>query len=143
MLVPTNSGERDLQALCMPIYDAPVPVREQLQVAAWNTTQQDYPCNVCVPQLVALQAVATPEAVALVAGYQRLSYRELNQRANQLAHYLQTLDVGPNVLVGLCIERSLDLVVGLLGILKAGGAYVPLDPTYPPNRLAFMLEDAR
>src|SRR5437588_6635773 len=152
MLVPTDSGELDLQAHCMPIYDALVPVseqqradtpqltdREQRQLAAWNTTQQDYPCNVCVPQLVALQAAATPEAVALVAGNQRLSYRELNQRASQLAHYLQTLDVGPNVLVGLCIERSLDLVVGLLGILKAGGGYVPLDPTYPPERLTFML----
>ena len=116
---------------------------EQKQLAAWNAPHQDYPRDTCVPQLVAVQAAATPDAVALVAGSQALSYRELNRRANQLAHYLQALGVGPNALVGLCIERSLDMVVGLLGILKAGGAYVPLDPTYPIDRLTFMLEDAQ
>jgi len=116
---------------------------EQKQLAAWNATQQDYPRVACVPQLVAVQAAATPDAVALVVGSQVLSYTELNRRANQLAHYLQALGVGPNALVGLCIERSLDMVVGLLGILKAGGAYVPLDPTYPIDRLTFMLEDAQ
>src|SRR5712691_5239001 len=116
---------------------------EQHQLAAWNATQQNYPRNACVPHLVAGQATATPGAVALVAGHQRFTYRELNQRANQLAHYLQTMGVRPNVLVGLCVERSLDMVVGLLGILKAGGAYVPLDPTYPSERIAFMLEDAQ
>lgn len=115
---------------------------EQLQLTAWNATRQDYPRNLCVPQLVAKQASATPDAVALVAGDQELSYEELNRRANQLAHYLQTFGVGPNVLVGLCVERSLDMVVGLLGILKAGGAYVPLDPSYPTERLTFMLVDA-
>ncbi|MFL5656968.1 MAG: non-ribosomal peptide synthetase, partial [Ktedonobacteraceae bacterium] len=152
----TNSDEITKHSPYMPVYDTRVAVREQQyadtpqltdierqQMVEWNTTQQDYLCNTCVPQLVALQAAATPEAVALVAGNQRFSYRELNQRANQLAHYLQTLNVGSNVLVGLCIERSLDLVVGLLGILKAGGAYVPLDPTYPPERLTFMLKDAQ
>jgi amino acid adenylation domain-containing protein len=116
---------------------------ERRQLAAWNATQQDYPRNACVPQLVAAQAAATPNAVALVAGDEVLSYHELNRRANRLAHYLMALGVGPDVLVGLCIERSLDMVVGLLGVLKAGGAYVPLDPTYPPERLHFMLEDAR
>src|SRR6266568_2691620 len=116
---------------------------EQHQLAAWNATQQYYPRNACVLHLVAGQATVTPDAVALVAGHQRLTYRELNQRANQLAHYLQTLGVRPNVLVGLCVERSLDMVVGLLGILKAGGAYVPLDPAYPAERLSFMLEDAQ
>src|SRR5260221_611509 len=115
---------------------------EQRQLAAWNATQCDFPSHMCVPQLIGRQAAATPDAIALVAGAQTLSYKELNQRANQLAHYLQTLGVGPNVLVGLCVERSLDLVVGLLGILKAGGAYVPLDPMYPTERLAFMLEDS-
>src|SRR5437588_4923984 len=156
MLVPTNRSERDLQSCYIPVYDAPVAVREQQradtpqltdieqqQLATWNATQQDYPCNACVPHLMAGQAAATPGAVALVVGHQRLSYRELNQRANQLAHYLQTFAVRPNVLVGLCVERSLEMVVGLLGILKAGGAYVPLDPSYPPDRLAFMLEDAQ
>ena len=73
----------------------------------------------------------------------RLTYRELNSRANQLAHYLQGLGVGPEKLVGICVERSLEMVIGLLGILKAGGAYVPLDPTYPRERLRFMLEDAQ
>ncbi len=116
---------------------------EQHQLEAWNAARQDYPRDACIPQLVALQAATTPDATALVAGHQILNYRRLNQRANQLAHYLQKLGVGPNVFVGLCIERSLDLVVGLLGILKAGGAYVPLDPGYPPERLTFMLEDAQ
>jgi len=116
---------------------------EQEQLADWNATRQDYPRDACVPQLVAAQAAATPDAVAILMGDQALSYRELNQRANQLAHYLQALGVQPNVLVGLCVERSLDMVVGLLGILKAGGAYVPLDPTYPLERLTFMLGDAQ
>ena len=116
---------------------------EQHQIAAWNATQQDYPRDACVPQLVARQAAATPEAVALAAGDQTCTYRELNRRANQVAQYLQTLGVQPGVLVGLCVERSFDMVVGLLGILKAGGAYVPLDPGYPPDRLAFMLNDTQ
>src|SRR5438552_7045318 len=116
---------------------------EQWQLAAWNETEQEYPLDACIPHLVVLQAEARPEAVAVAADNQLLSYRELNQRANQLAHYLQALGVGPNTLVAICIERSLDMVVGLLGILKAGGAYVPLDPTYPIDRLTFMLEDAQ
>ncbi len=109
---------------------------------SWDATEQRYPDDRIVPQLVALQAAKTPDAIALVADEHVLTYRELEQRANQLAHYLQTLGVGPNVLVGLCIERSLDMIVGLLGILKAGGAYVPLDANYPPDRLTYMLEDA-
>jgi amino acid adenylation domain-containing protein len=116
---------------------------ERQQLAAWNATLRTYPRDACVPQLVALQARLRPDTVALVDGDQRLSYRELNLRANRLAHHLRTLNVGPNVLVGLCAERSPDMVVGLLGILKAGGAYVPLDPSYPPDRLAFMIEDAQ
>lgn len=116
---------------------------ERQQLMAWNATQQDYPRDVCVPQLVANQAAATPGAIALVANGHAITYRELNRQANQLAHYLQSLGVGPNVLVGVCLERSLDMVVALLGILKAGGAYVPLDPTYPPLRLAFMMEDTQ
>ncbi|HLW00799.1 MAG TPA: non-ribosomal peptide synthetase [Ktedonobacterales bacterium] len=112
-------------------------------LVAWNATEQPYPQDACVPQLIARQVAATPEAIALITDEQHLSYRELNQRSNQLAHYLQTMGVGPNVLVGVCLERSLDLVVALLGVLKAGGAYVPLDPAYPPERLAFMLKDAQ
>src|SRR5207248_2873182 len=84
----------------------------------------------------------TPDATAVVSGGQRLTYRELNERANRLAHHLCDLGVGPESLVGVCLERSAGLVVGLLGILKAGGAYVPLDVSYPRERLAFTLEDA-
>jgi amino acid adenylation domain-containing protein len=83
-----------------------------------------------------------PDAVAAACGAERLTYRELDRRANQVAHYLRRLEVGPEVLVGVCVERSVDMVVALLGVLKAGGAYVPLDPGYPPERLAFMLRDA-
>src|SRR5436309_4432244 len=117
--------------------------RERQQLAEWNATEQSYPRDACIPQLVAAQAVATPEAIALVMGEQVIRYRELNHRANQLAHFLQALGVGPQMLVGICLERSLDLVVGLLGILKAGGAYVPMYATYPAERLRFMLEDAQ
>ncbi len=99
--------------------------------------------NETVAQLVARQAAAVPDAVALLDGNVTLSYKELNERANQLAHMLQEAGVQPNMLVGICLERSMNLVIGLLGILKAGGVYVPLDPTYPQERLAFMLQDAR
>ena len=81
--------------------------------------------------------------MAVVDENQQLTYSELNCRANQLAHYLRSLGVGADVLVGICVERSIEMVVGLLGILKAGGAYVPLDPEYPTERLTFMLEDAQ
>ncbi|HZA24203.1 MAG TPA: amino acid adenylation domain-containing protein, partial [Dehalococcoidia bacterium] len=94
-------------------------------------------------QLFEEQVVRTPDNIAVVFEDQHLTYAELSARANQLAHHLQTLRVGPEVLVAICVERSLELVIGLLGILKAGGAYVPLDPSYPPERLAFMLEDAQ
>ncbi|MBW4630463.1 MAG: amino acid adenylation domain-containing protein [Iphinoe sp. HA4291-MV1] len=115
--------------------------RHQLLVE-WNSTQADYPQNKCIHQLFEEQVERTPNAVALVYENQQLTYYELNCRANQLAHYLRSLGVGADVLVGICVERSLDMVVGLLGILKAGGAYVPLDPEYPQQRLSFMLEDA-
>ncbi len=109
----------------------------------WNDTQAEYPRNLCIHQLFEAQVEKTPDAVAVVFDNEQLTYRELNQRANQLARYLQQLGVQPDVLVGICVERSLEMVVGLLGILKAGGAYVPLDPAYPKERLAFMLEDAQ
>ncbi len=119
--------------------------REQQRLADWNDTRQDFPRDACIPQLIAKQASTRPDAVALVANGQVVTYRQLNQRANRLAHYLQALGVGPNTgrpYVGCYLERSVDMVVGLLGILKAGAAYVPLDPAYPPERLAFMLKDA-
>ena len=96
----------------------------------------------CCTTLFEAQVERTPGAVALEYEGDRLSYGELNQRANQLAHHLQSLGVGPEVLVGLCVERSLEMVVGLLGILKAGGAYVPLDPSFPQARLAYMIADS-
>jgi amino acid adenylation domain-containing protein len=108
----------------------------------WNQTQQDYPKNLCIHQLFEAQVEQTPDAVAVIFKDEQLTYRELNSKANQLAHYLQALGVKPETLVGICVERSLEMIVGLLGILKAGGAYVPLDPAYPLERLAFMLEDS-
>jgi surfactin family lipopeptide synthetase A len=116
--------------------------RRQLLVA-WNATAAQYPKDQCLPQLFEAQVEHTPDATAVVFEDQQLTYRELNVRANQLAHHLRKLGIGPEALVAICVERSLDMVVGLLGILKAGGAYVPLDPAYPMERLVFMLEDAQ
>ncbi|MFW9262285.1 amino acid adenylation domain-containing protein, partial [Nostoc sp. CALU 546] len=116
---------------------------EQQLLVEWNDTQVDYPFDKCIHQLFEEQVERTPNAVAVVFENQQLTYHELNCRANQLAHYLQSLGVKPDVLVGICVERSLEMVVGLLGILKAGGAYVPLDSEYPKDRLSFMLEDAQ
>ena len=115
--------------------------RHQLLVE-WNATQTEYPRQSTLADLFAEQAARTPEAVAVVYEGQEIRYGELDRRANQLAHYLRALGVGPDVIVGVCLERSVELVIGLLGILKAGGAYLPLDPDYPPERLAFMLQDA-
>ena len=108
----------------------------------WNNTWADYPQDNCIHQLFEAQVERTPNALAVTFESQQMTYRELDTRANQLAHYLQSLGIKPEALVGICVERSLDMIMGLLGILKAGGAYVPLDPSYPKKRLAFMLEDA-
>ncbi|MEH2247202.1 amino acid adenylation domain-containing protein [Nostoc sp.] len=109
----------------------------------WNNTQTDYPENTCIHQLFEAQTERTPNAIAVVFENQQLTYQQLNHRANQLAHYLRSLGVKPEVPVGICVERSLNLIVGLIGILKAGASYVPLDPAYPQERLAFMLEDSQ
>ena len=116
--------------------------RHQLLVE-WNDTQKDYPGDKCIHQLFEEQVERTPDAIAVIFQNQQITYRELNERANQLAHYLQSLGVGPEVLVGICVERSVEMVVGLLGILKAGGAYVPIDPTYPTERITYMLDDSK
>ena len=108
----------------------------------WNDTRADYPVARCVHELVEAQAARSPDSVAVICGDEQLTYRELDGRANRLAHHLRARGVGPETPVGLCAERSLPLIVGLLGILKAGGAYVPLDPTYPAGRIAFLIEDA-
>jgi len=115
--------------------------RSQLLVD-WNNTQSEYPQNKCIHQLFEEQIELTPNAIAVVCSEQQLTYLELNQKANQLAHHLQSLGVKPESLVGICVERSLEMIVGVLGILKAGGAYVPLDPSYPQDRLAYMLNDS-
>jgi amino acid adenylation domain-containing protein len=121
-----------------------LPARERHQLLVeWNNTTVEYPQNQCIHQLFAAQVEQTPDAVAVVFEDIQLSYQELNAKANQLAHHLQGLGVGPEVLVGIFMERSLEMLVGLLGILKAGGAYVPLDPSYPPQRLQFILNDTQ
>ncbi len=128
----------------LPIHELPLLTEaERQQFVAWNDTAVDYPQDLCIHQLFEAQVEKTPEAVAVVCEDRQLTYRELNARSNRLARYLQTLGVKPEVLVGICLERSLDMVIGLFGILKAGGAYLPLDPDYPAARLAFMLEDAQ
>ncbi len=115
--------------------------RKQI-VVEWNETAAEYPREKNVHRLFEEQVERTPDALAVVYENKQVSYGELNERANRLAHYLQSLGVGPETLVGICVERSVEMVVGLLGILKAGAAYVPLDPAYPHERLSYMIEDA-
>ncbi|WP_072620080.1 non-ribosomal peptide synthetase [Spirulina major] len=115
--------------------------REQI-LTTWNQTAADYPRDRCIHQLFEAQVQQTPDAIAVVFEARSLTYGELNQRANQLAHYLQQLGVQPDTLIGIYIERSLEMMVGLLGILKAGAAYVPLDPNYPPERIEYILENS-
>lgn len=115
--------------------------REQL-LSVWNRTDRDYPRGKTIHSLVAEQAARTPKATAVECQGQRLTFRALEHRANQLGNYLRKLGVGPDTLVGVCVDRSVDMVVGLLGVLKAGGAYVPIDPEFPRERIALMLEDA-
>ncbi|MFB8789748.1 MAG: condensation domain-containing protein [Potamolinea sp.] len=105
----------------------------------WNNTTKEYPSDKCIHQLFEEQVTRSPDAIAVVFEDQQLTYRELNQQANRIAHHLKTLGVGPEVLVGICVERSLEMVVGLLGILKAGGAYVPLDTKWPTERIQWIL----
>jgi amino acid adenylation domain-containing protein len=119
------------------------PAQRHQLLVEWNDTQVDYPHDLCIHELFAEQVERNPDAVAVAFEEQQLTYDELNCRANQLAHCLRSLGVGADVLVGICVERSLEMIVGLLGILKAGGAYVPLDPDYPQERLSFMLADTQ
>ncbi|MFR0676050.1 AMP-binding protein, partial [Enterobacterales bacterium AW_CKDN230030176-1A_HGKHYDSX7] len=123
----------------LPLLDAGERERSLEQ---WNDTAAPYPLGSSIQQLIEAQVRRTPDAEALVFGGTRLSYTQLNERANRLAHRLIELGVGPDVLVGIAAERSVEMVVGLLAILKAGGAYVPLDPEYPQDRLRYMLEDS-
>ncbi|WP_445240987.1 non-ribosomal peptide synthetase [Microcoleus vaginatus] len=134
----TANPERKLSEL--PLLSA--AERQQLLVQ-WNDTQADYPKNSSIHELFAAQTERTPDAVAAICENEQLTYRELNAKANQIAHYLQTLGVKPEVLVGICLERSLEMLAAILGILKVGAAYVPLDPAYPQERRSFMLADAK
>ncbi len=120
-----------------------LPRAERQQLLKWNDTQSAYPHDRTIYELFEAQAERTPDAVAITCNGEELSYRELDRRANQLAHYLQSRDVHPEVIVGLCLEQSIEMMVALLGILKAGGAYLPLDPAYPSERLNLLLEDAQ
>lgn len=128
----------------VPIAELPLmSVAEQTRILVeWNRTEAAYPKNICIHQMFEAQAERTPDVVAVVFEDQHLTYKELNARANRLARYLQKRGVGPDVLVGLCVERSIEMIVAILGVLKAGGAYVPLDPAYPKERVAFMLHDS-
>ncbi|AOW99701.1 hypothetical protein BJP34_09735 [Moorena producens PAL-8-15-08-1] len=142
----------DFQTLLAAVVEAPqeridkLPLlsereRHQLLIE-WNDTAREYPTDKCIHQLFEEQVEKTPDALAVVFENEQLTYQQLNQKANQLAHYLQSLGVGPEVLVGICVERSVEMIVGLLGILKAGGSYVPLDPNHPLERLSYMLADS-
>ncbi|PFY82408.1 condensation domain-containing protein, partial [Bacillus pseudomycoides] len=115
---------------------------EKQLLKEWNDTRVEYPTESIIQELFEQQVAQTPEAVALVYKNQQLTYKELNERANQSAHSLLKKGVGPETMVGICMERSVEMIVGLLGILKAGGAYVPLDPTYPEQRLKYILDNA-
>lgn len=117
-------------------------IEQHQQLTEWEI-KSEYSQNECIHELFEMQVNRLPNNIAVVFEDEHLSYRELNQKANQLAHYLQSLGVGPDVLVGICVERSLHMVIGILAILKAGGAYVPLDPDYPQERLAFVLKDSQ
>lgn len=138
-LLTSIASQPEQQLAVLPIL---TPVETQ-QFTAWNQTQVVYPNQLCMHQLFEAQVERTPDAVAVVFGTDQLTYGELNQRSNQLARTLQQFGVKPEVLVGICADRSIEMVVGLLAILKAGGAYVPLDPKYPSDRLAFMLDDSQ
>ncbi len=114
---------------------------ERQQLLRWNETRQDYPRDKCIHQLFEEQAEKTPFNIAVIYEDQEITYRDLNEKANQLARYLRKKGIGPETFVLIALERSIEMVVGILGILKAGGAYVPMDPSYPEERLIFMLED--
>ncbi len=131
-----KNPEREIRELSM------LTAAERRRMVEWNETKSPFPREHCIHELFEAQVAQTPQQMALVSEQEALTYEELNARANQLAHYLRRLGVGPETLVGLMLERSTEMVVALLGVLKAGGAYVPLDPHYPAERLRYMVRDA-
>ncbi len=144
----TGSGNPSVHVMCdrsREVYTTPILTAEEYTqiVCTWNATTFPHPKDLCVYQLFAQQAARTPDAIAVVSKDASLSYRTLGQRANRLAHKLRALGVGPDVLVGVCLSRSVEMAVAVLGVLAAGGAYVPLDPSYPQERLAFLCQDTQ
>ncbi len=129
----------DAPPATLPILTA---AEHKLILDEWNAAARPFPADRCIQEMFAGQAARTPDAIAVRFAGADLSYAELNRQANRLAHYLRRHGVGPETLVGICTERSFDMIIAILGVLKAGGAYVPLDPTYPSERLSFMLRDA-
>ena len=111
-------------------------------IQEWNDTAREYEKDKSISEMIEYQAGVSPEAIAIESGEERISYGELNRRANQLGQYLRRRGVGAEKRVGICVERGIEMVVGMLGILKAGGAYVPMDPGYPKQRLEYIAEDA-
>ena len=138
-LVEALQSSPEMQVLELSVL--PEAERHQ-QLIEWNDTQTDYPQDKCIHELFEEQAEQHPDNIALIFEDEELTYKALNERANQVAHYLIAQGVKPDTLVGLCVERSLEMVIGLIGILKAGGAYVPIDPDYPEERIRYMLEDS-
>jgi natural product biosynthesis luciferase-like monooxygenase protein len=139
-LIPACLADPDRPLDRLPLLS---PAETEQLLVDWNQTARDFPRHLCIHELFEQQVERTPDAIAVAVGGAELTYRELNQRANQLAHYLRLKGVAPDVLVGLHVERSISMMVGLLGIHKAGGAYVPLDPDFPADRIALMLEDSQ
>jgi len=123
----------------LPLFDG---AQGHQMLREWNATETPYPTELCIHELFEAQVTNTPNATALVSEQQQVTYAGLNEQANRLAHYLREFGVRPDDRVALCVQRGLEMVVGLLGILKAGAAYVPLDPAYPSERLAHMLRDS-
>ncbi|CBN59210.1 MULTISPECIES: non-ribosomal peptide synthetase [Kamptonema] len=128
-----------------PISELPILTTQQREklLLEWNNTQTTYPQDASLHQLFEWQVQDFPESLALIDSSEKITYRQLNQKVNQLAHYLQKLGVTTETLVGICLDRSVEMIVGILAILKAGGAYIPLDPNYPADRLSFMLSDSQ
>lgn len=139
-LLRSAVGEPSMRILGLPMLSA---AERQEITSAWNATRQSYPEERCLHDVITIQAERTPQGLAVVDDKVGLTYRELNQKANQLAHYLRRLGVRPDARVGLCLGRSVDMVVAILGVLKAGGAYVPIDPAFPTARISYMLADSQ
>ena len=137
-LLEAIASDADRNVSSLPIF---TDAERQQRLVDWNNTAVEFPGKtLCLHQMIEEQAARTPDQVALVFDEEELTFGELNRRANQLAHYLKGLGVGPDVLVGVYVQRSIEMVVGMLGILKAGGAYVPIDPSYPSARIALVIE---